>query len=196
MHLSLYLLGHDTKHFVRKNSGKLIVFALIFVVCMVIAVRNVFALNTPSDYVENANSALIAYARGNGSFLTLFFVSVLEGAMMVFVVFACSYSDLALIVSYVPFIYKSYSGVFKATAILITFGAKSIPFFVLYILCLLGFLVSYASLIVSTLNSHLRWCYGKNELYCLLLRVMPCIVSLIVVTAINLLFVSIGCTLF
>lgn len=193
---SVYYLGKDIKCFVRKNAGKLVLFGIIFVLCLVFAVRAVFLLASVSDYIENASGALYSYVIGNGSLLTLILVSLLEALMLVFLIYACAYNDLTVLVSILGFIYKSYTGIYKSTLVLMYHGAKAIPFFLLYTVTLLAFVGVYAANIIAVLNSHLRWKYGKAEFRCLLMQTSPFFLVYAVLFVLTMALVCIGSIFF
>ncbi len=170
MAINMFLYKNDVRKFVRQNISKFIIFTAIVLLALIFAIKNVFSLPSVSDFFENKNSSFFSFLKGEGSMLTLAFVSFLEVAGLVFLFLLFSLNDFTTLFYFLIVWIKAYSSFRKIFAILLYFGVKALPLFILYLLSLLFLLFCLVLHVICIINSRLRLKYGLNELKCLLTK--------------------------
>ena len=189
---NLYLLKKDARDFFKRNSLKLIIFYLIVIISAVLAVRSVLSMPSVADFFENKNSSLFSFLKGEGSMLTLAFVSIIEIAFLLLLLYLCAYNDLTTLLIFVVIGVKAYLSFKKLFVVLLYFGVKAVPFFALYLIALFALLTCLIVHAIKIINSHLRLRYGISELKCLIAKFTYFYLVYLIALFITLIFIGVG----
>ncbi len=192
MSLNFYLYKKDVKNFIKRNAAKLIVFLIVVTLSIILAVRNVLMITNVCDYFEEKNSSLYAFVKGEGSMLTLAFVSILEMLLIALLLILCTYNDFTTLLYFVLIGIKSYVSFKKVFVILLYYGVKALPLFIFYVISLLALLAVMTSHAVCMMNSHLRIKYGMAEAKCVVKQCSIFFLMYSVIFVITLLLMAIG----
>ena len=192
MAINMYLFRKDSKEFFKRNTFKLIIFYLIVIISAVLAVKSVLNLPSVADYFENKNSSLFSFIKGEGSMLTLAFVSIIEIMFLLILLYLCAYNDLTSLLFFVVIAVKTYLSFKKLFVVLLYFGVKAVPFFALYLIALFALLTCLIVHSICIINSHLRLKYGINEFKCLIAKFTYFYLVYVIVLFVTLVFVGVG----
>ena len=191
--LSIYLLKQDAKSFVKRNLGKIIVYIIVFILCTILAIANVVSLDSISDYFENKTSALFSFIRGEGTLFGLMLITLVEKALIVFLIYVASFTEITTFLHLPIFAYMAYTDIFKVIIVLGYFGVRGIIFAILYLSVLIIFLAIFIANSITIVNSHLRWKYGIKELKCLVIQTIPMLLVYAIIYLLKIISISFGC---
>lgn len=189
----IFLYKNDAKTFVSKNLIKVIVSIAVIVLGLIFAIRKVVILQSVNDYFESASSSLFSLVSGRGSFVTLAFFMLLENLVYILLLYLCAFNNLSLYLFYLLLWNRSYRALTKAIIILLYFGIRALPFFILYLLTILLVLSVYCAHYIAICASGVRLKYGIKELCCNFSPHIPFLVGYLFAFVISLILIGIGC---
>jgi hypothetical protein len=192
MSINVFLYKYDVRKFVRRNIAKFIVFSFIVFLALIFAIKNVLSMPSVSDFFENKNSSLFSFLKGESAMLTLAFISFLEIVANIFLLLLFSFNDFTTWFYFLLVWVKAYSSFRKILVILLYFGVKALPLFVLYFISLLFLIFCLVLHAICIINSHLRLKYGINELKCILTKFSYVYVFYAIAVILTLISVGIG----
>jgi hypothetical protein len=114
-------------HILRRNRAAIAVYALMCSVFIVVGVAVGINVDDKAAYVVKNGSAIFVYLRGDGGTIKFFFADVAVMAFYAALSSSMFFSRYALVLTFAPIIYKSYTVGMHTCMIVTVFTAASLP---------------------------------------------------------------------
>ena len=164
MSISIIAYKRDFFSFLRRNTLKMIICAIIVGLVALVAINNGLTLPDYCDYFEKDGTAIFCVFRQDRGLFSDFFSRLFECAILLAIVILCSFNDFLSLFSLAVLVIKSYKAIFVDIIVIRFLGAGAIVYFVLHLIVMLCCLFAYSCACCLVINSSNRYCYGFKEM--------------------------------
>ncbi len=159
---SVFLLKKDFAHWIKKNKGKLLTFALICLFSVVIGIRNGLLCDLQTTFFASSTT-IFGFLRGEVTLLNVLIWSIVEWTLMLTIIVCCSYNGIAVYFSLLVTVYKSYSVSFAIVVVLRSCMFGGLFFALSYALVGFASLLILAYSIIYIFECRYAYRFGMKE---------------------------------